>query len=143
MPTKKKLPAGISIRGGRYRVRVWYEYRQFDIGSFESLTVAKAALTQARIDIATRQFIAPAERRRMVRERQAAEAARGTTVAEWAEEWLERLANDPEHPRSPGTLASYRSTLRAHALDALGNKRLTDVSTADVNAVIAATRAVR
>lgn len=124
------------MRNDAYRVRVWYEGKQFDIGQFDSLTVAKVALEQARIDIARREFISPADRRRMVRARQAAEAARRVTVTDWAEEWLDRLEHHHARPRSPSTITSYRSTLNAHVLPVIGDRLIGDVTENDITALL-------
>lgn len=136
MPKKPKLPRGITMRNGGYRVRVSYELTQFDIGQFESLTVAKAALEQSRIDIARREFIPPAERRRQLRARLDAEAKRQTTVREWSDEWLDALEHHRKRPRSPATLTSYRSTLNAHILPAIGGVRLVALTEADIDGVL-------
>lgn len=141
LPKKPKLPPGITMRNGQYRVRVSYEFKQYDCGQYESLTVAKAALQQARIDIATRQFIPPAERRRQLKERLEAERASDVTVQAWYEIWIKQLENDPLHPRSPATIVSYKSTYRTWISPAIGEKRLTEVTPEDVDALVDAAAA--
>lgn len=137
MPKKNpKLPRGISMRNGSYRVRICYLGKQYDVGQFESLTVAKAALEQVRIDIVRREFVPPAERRRQIKERLAAEQAANVTVRDAVETWLDALKSDVLRPRSPGTLTSYRSAMNVHVLPHIGDKKLTDVTEKDIDNLV-------
>lgn len=138
MPRKPVLPTGISMRGKSYRVRVSYMHRQLEIGIFPTLEIARAALNRARIDMIEGRFVPPAERRRMEKARLEAERAAGVTVREWYERWINELETDPLRPRSPATVVSYRSTVKTWVLPTLGNKRLVDVTPADVEAIVAA-----
>ncbi len=139
------LPTGISWdhNTGQYRVRVTWQSRQYTVGRYFPLTHAKAALEQARADIARREFVPPAEQRRLekMRQQQANEEARQQqerqlTVKQWSKLWLESLENGPD-ARSPGTISSYKSTLNAHILPSLGHKQLTDVTPEEIRTCVA------
>ena len=149
MARQRVLPTGISLRGplrtksgrtpARYRVRVTWEGRQYDIGQYSTLDIARAAQQQAQAEIVKGTFVPPAERRRRRKAAAMEDAARELTLNEWVPQWLEALASaDP--PRSPGTITSYRSTLNAHVLGSLGSKRLVDITEDDVNAVVNSAR---
>lgn len=129
------LPRGIDrLPNGTYRARVTYDGRQISIGTFIAKGDAEAALAIARSEMARRIFVPPRELRDERRRRQSAETARALTVREWADDWLARLA---DAGRSPGTTRSYRSTLDAHVLPAIGDKRLVEVTDDDVQAILA------
>lgn len=131
----RRLPRGIDRHvNGTFRVRVTYEGRQHVIGYFEVLGDAKAALAIARGQIARQIFVSPAERRRRRKAAEAAKEAQQLTIREWSATWLGDLAR---LGRSPGTTRSYTSTLNAHVFDAIGDKRLTDVTADDVSALTA------
>ena len=50
---RRKLPRGISVNpGGRYRVKVYAEGREYSLGTYETLTDAKAAQAVAKGDLA-------------------------------------------------------------------------------------------
>ena len=49
------------------------------------------------------------------------------TLKEWSEKWLLALEANPD--RSPATVVSYRSVLKNHILDDLGDIRLADLTT--------------
>lgn len=135
MAGKRKLPVGITYREAtdRYRVRVTYEGKQYEYGAYDGLELAKAALQQARLEIITRTFIPPRVRTQMRKERQAFEEAQQITLRDWSEQWLADLeASD----RSPATLASYRSTLNAHILPALGDKNLVEITEDEVTDLV-------
>ncbi|SNU00959.1 Phage integrase, N-terminal SAM-like domain [Ruaniaceae bacterium KH17] len=119
-----------------YRVRVYWQYRQIVVGRYEDLTVARAALRRAQLEVVNGTFVPPADRRRTHHARLAAERANGTTVEEWFERWIGQLENDKLHPRSPATLVSYRSTITAWILPELGDVRLVDVKPAEVQAIV-------
>ncbi|MCA1781199.1 MAG: hypothetical protein ABR500_07305 [Dermatophilaceae bacterium] len=53
--------------------------------------------------------------------------AQAVTLKEWSEKWLAALAANPD--RSPATVVSYRSVLKNHILDDLGDIRLSDLTT--------------
>ncbi|WP_108719462.1 tyrosine-type recombinase/integrase [Miniimonas sp. S16] len=127
MPTRTSLPRGISMYRGKYRVRVTVDGVVTSIGVYETLTDARAALTLARADIVTRSFVSPAERRASARAEVEARRAEAITLAEWAQDWLLQLENDPR--RSRATAVSYRSVLRTHWLPVLGEVRLVDLTT--------------
>jgi len=130
----RRMPRGISLNpNGTYRVRVYYEEAQHSVGSYLTLSDAKAALAIARGQMARGTFVAPAVRRAERVAARAAKAAEQITVRDWADLWLDRLARDG---RSAGTLASYRSTLRAHVLDMLGDMNLADVTPEHVDGLV-------
>lgn len=125
----KNLPRGISLTPeGIYYVRVSFDGKQYSIGRYETLTLARAALDMARMQVVTRTFIPPAERKRLRRAEQAEEQAQALTVRQWSAEWLEQLERGG---RSPSTITSYASVLRAHILGPIGDKRLTAVTEDD------------
>lgn len=140
----KKLPPGITFRRGRYRVRVQYQGRQHEIGTFRSLTLARLALDKYEAEAVLGTFVSPADQRRELR-RQRAELQRQQeeleatkmTVAEWSTIWLQSLDEGLDR-RSAGTITSYRSTLRVHILPSLGSKHLVEVTPDDVEATIKA-----
>lgn len=137
----RKLPRGIDQRtDGQYRARVYWHGRQHSIGSFFTLGDAKAALAIARSEMARKVFVPPSEQRQATRDVQAQATLEATTVGEWAEEWLARLA---DAGRSPGTVRAYRSTLNVHVLPTIGDRRLIDVTRADIDRLLDPMRARR
>src|SRR5699024_7695226 len=52
----------------------------------------------------------------------------------------EALRTDPEHPRTPGTLATYRSALEVHALPIIGDLDLADVTAEDISEILQSVR---
>lgn len=56
MSAPSKLPRGVSLYRGRYRVRIIHEGRTVAFGMFDTLTDARAALSIARADAARRFF---------------------------------------------------------------------------------------
>lgn len=136
-PRKSRLglPRGIDmLPNGMFRARVTYEGRQYMIGAFFTLSDAKAALEIARSEIARRIFVPPRQLRAERASWEVEERRRAVTVAQWADDWLARLASAG---RSPGTTRSYRSTLDAHVLPVLGDKYLDGVTDDDVEAMLA------
>lgn len=84
-PSKdKKLPRGISVEEGRYRVRIYVDGKQHGLGMYDTLTDAKAVLAIARGEKARGTFVPPAEKRRQSREQQEREAAEALSVADLA-----------------------------------------------------------
>ncbi len=129
-----KLPRGIQWIGDKYRVRVTYQGSQYQIGVYYSLGDARAALDIARSQIARELFVPVPVRRRRRREAKAATRAEAVTVRVWADQWLDALERVG---RSPGTIATYRSTLKTHVLPMVGDKRLRDVTPAMVDRITA------
>ena len=127
MVAPAKLPRGVTRYRDRYRVRIDHEGRTHALGMYDTLTDARAALDIARGQIARGRFVPPAERRAA----QVAEAARveaeSVTLGEWSERWLADLEANPD--RSQATVVSYRSVLKNHVLDELGDIRLADLTT--------------
>lgn len=136
MAKQRKLPRGIDLYRGGYRARISVDGFQHHLGWYPTLGDAKTALTIAWGQKAAGTFVPPAEKRRMMRELRAKERERAVTVRQWVETWLESIATDPEEPRSPGTITAYRSTLRAHVLDYIGDEPLTDVTEEQIAAVV-------
>ncbi len=127
MAAPVKLPRGVTRYRGRYRVRVDHEGRTQALGMFDTLTDARAALDIARGQIARGLFVPPAERR-VARMAEAAKVeAESVTVREWSQRWLADLEANPD--RSQATIVSYRSVLKNHILDELGDIRLADLTT--------------
>ncbi|MCI1962633.1 MAG: site-specific integrase [Ancrocorticia sp.] len=112
------------MRRNMFRVRVSYLGKQYECGEYQSLKLAKIALEKYQAQAILGTFVAPVELKRRARAQRAAAQAQKTTVGQWSAIWLESLSDDA-HRRSPGTIASYRSTLRAHILPALGETPLT------------------
>lgn len=136
MTRARKLPTGIDrIKTGHYRVRVSYEARQYTVGLFHTLGDARAALAIARSEIATRTFVPPAVRRQQWKDRASRDAASSMTVSQWSEKWLAALEREG---RSGATIVTYRSALNVHILPALGDKRLVDVTSENVEDMLAA-----
>jgi Phage integrase, N-terminal SAM-like domain len=118
---------GVTRYRGRYRVRVSYEGRTHSLGMFDTPADARAALDITRGQIARGRFVPPAERR-SAREAEVAKVeAQSVTPKEWSEKWLVALEANPD--RSPATVVSYRSVLKNHVLDDLGDIRLADLTT--------------
>lgn len=133
LPNPKLVP-GISMSAeGRFRVRVFWRGKQHSIGNFHTLGDAKAALAIARSEMARGIFIPPSALRREQASQEVLDQIEATTVAEWADDWLERLKGAG---RTPSTLRSYRSTLDAHVVPAIGSKRLIDVASDDIDAML-------
>ena len=132
MAKEKKLPVGISRYRGAYRVRITYEGRQYHVGEYHNLTLAKEALNVAWSQKIQGTFIPPLERRKLIKAAQEEERKKNFTVNQWADIWLEALETDKKHPRTPGTLATYRSALRVHILPQIGHLNLTDVTPQDI-----------
>ncbi len=127
MAAPVKLPRGVVLHRGRYRVRVDYEGRTHSLGVYDTLTDARAALDIARGQMARGLFVPPNERR-AARQAEAVKAeAQAVTLREWSSCWLAALEANPD--RSRATVVSYRSVLKNHVLDDLGDIRLADLTT--------------
>lgn len=123
-PNSHGLPIGITPWAGKYRARVTYHGRRYQIGCFYTIGDAKAALAIARSQIARETFVPLAQRRQRWREEQEAERAAAMTVRGWSEKWIQGLVKTN---RSPGTIASYESTLRTHITPQIGDLLLSEV----------------
>ncbi|MGO1592331.1 tyrosine-type recombinase/integrase [Ancrocorticia sp.] len=134
-PTPKKnpnLPRGITMNNGLYHLRLSYHGKQYSCGMYPTLKLAKIAMDKYRAEIILEKFVPPAERRRQLKKQREAAVAEKVTVGEWSTVWLESLEDGP-HPRSPGTVTSYRSTLNAHILPVLATTALVNVTPELVN----------
>lgn len=129
-----KLPRGISLHGDRYRVRLSVEGEIHSLGVYSTLTDARAA--QAEKVRGT--FVPPTHvraERRALAERAERESV---TLAQWAELWLEHLR---EQGGAESSIVTHRSILRAHVLPVLGQARLVEIASSDVDDLIAGIRA--
>ena len=89
-------------------------------------------------------FVPPAERRAARMAEAAKVEAESVTLREWSERWLADLEANPD--RSRATVVSYRSVLKNHILDDLGDIRLAALTTervADHLASLARQRSTR
>lgn len=127
MAATSKLPRGISLYRGRYRVRLDHEGRTVALGMFDTLMDAKVALSIARADSARGLFVPPAQRRATRKAEAEKAVAESMTLREWSEEWLAALEANPD--RSKGTIVAYRSVLKNHVVPQLGDVRLVDLTT--------------
>ncbi|GAB2604550.1 site-specific integrase [Pseudactinotalea suaedae] len=110
------------------------------LGVFDTLGDARAALDIAKGERARGTFVPPAQIRAEQRAARIKAEADALTLGQWAEQWLEALAANPD--RSPSTVLSYRSVLRTHVLPELGSTRLVDLTPQQVAAHLAALRAM-
>ncbi len=133
------LPRGITQYRDRYRVRLDVNGVTHALGVFDTLGDARAALDIAKGERARGTFVPPAQIRAEQRAARIKAQADALTLGEWAEQWLEGLAANPD--RSPSTVLSYRSVLRTHVLPELGSTRLVDLTPQQVAAHLAALRA--
>lgn len=128
------LPQGLSLSPqGTYRVRVFWNGKQHSIGTFSTQGDAKAALAIARSEMARKIFIPPSELRKARQSEAVLNKIEATTVSEWAADWLTRLE---DAGRTTATIRSYRSTLNAHVVPAIGALRLIDVTGADIEGML-------
>lgn len=144
MVAPTKLPRGVTRYRGRYRVRIDNEGRTHSLGMFDTLTDARAALDIARGQIARGRFVPPAERRAARMAEAAKVEAESVTLRDWSKRWLADLEANPD--RSQATVVSYRSVLKNHILDDLGDIRLAALTTervADHLASLARQRSTR
>lgn len=130
---------GITFRRGRYRVRVTYQGRMHEIGTFESLRLAKLAHERYKAEAILGTFVSPADQRREQKRLRELNAVRKMTVSEWSTLWLQGL-EEADTPRSAGTITSYESTLNAHIRPAIGTRPLVDVTKEDIDATINAAK---
>lgn len=136
MAKGKRLPRGITWRkerGGQYRVRVTYQGVQHEIGQFDRLAHARAALDVARGQIAAGTFVPPLERRAQWKAARQTKAAAAVTVRDWSQTWLDLLAREG---KAPGTLAAYGSALNTHVLPRIGRLPLAQVEPSDIEALV-------
>lgn len=127
MAAPTRLPRGVSLYRGRYRVRMDHEGQTVALGIFDTLGDAKAALNIARADAARGLFVSPAERRAVRKVEGERTAAENVTLRQWSEKWLAALEANPD--RSKGTIVAYRSVLKNHVIPQLGELRLVDLTT--------------
>lgn len=140
MARKPKLEPGISLVGKRYRVRLFVHGKQHSLGMFDALEDARAVLRDARRAKQTGTFVTPADRQAAERAAELAAAEQeledqrnALTLAEWFDAWLEDLERAG---KSGATLVTYRSTMRVHVLEPLGDVPLVEISRNDVDLLL-------
>lgn len=134
---KKTLPRGIDQLGpNQYRVRVYFEGKQYSLGSsFRTIGDAAAALHIALSEKARGMFVPPSERReRLKAEREAAKKAErldSRTVndlsAAWLT-WLERM------DRKYNTRYQYHRTVEAYFLPTFNQRPVTSITADEITA---------
>src|SRR5690625_4887777 len=140
MTRAQKLPRGISIQEGRYRVRLAVDGTQHSLGMFDTLSDARAALDIAKAEKARGIFVPPAEKRAQLKAEAAHRRLASMTFGQWADRWLERMAADPH--LSPASVVTHRSVLRAHVLPDLADLPLTEITAAEIETLVARVRAI-
>lgn len=134
MAREAKLPPGISKRvtpngRTRYRVRIFGWGKQWQVGDYDTITDAKAALSIEKHLKATGQWTPPPQRKQEERERLAADDVNALTVGEWAQMWLDRQQALAEAGKlSEGTVTTRRSLVRRNIEPTIGRYRLIDVT---------------
>jgi integrase len=134
-----RLPKGISLQDGYYRVRLFVNGVQHSLGMYKTLTDARAALDIARGQKARGTFVPPPERRRRIRAQQEQVANMMLTVEEWSTQWLNDLR---AQRKSPGTITAHSSLLRVHILPVIGTMPLAVVTEDDINDLVAGVKAL-
>lgn len=133
-----KLPRGIdSPKPGTYRVRMSLDGVQYVIGTYDTLTDARAALAIARGDKARGLFIPPAEARRERRAERERVALETMALRDWCARWLAELE---QQDRRPATIATYRSVMHSHVLPELGDVYLRNLTPDEIADWVAALR---
>src|SRR5690554_883444 len=89
--TKKPRRGIIRIKDDLWRVRVYWEGRQWHVGTYEKEEFAEIALDIARGQLAAGTFVPPAIRRKQRKAEEAENLADRLTVREWSDQWLELL----------------------------------------------------
>jgi integrase len=131
----RQIRRGISLdRTGKWRVRVSYQGTQYNVGSYEKYAHAEMALDVARGEIASKTFVPPIVEKKLRKDQKLLDAANRITFEQWAERWLNILE---VAGRSPGTIMSYRSSLKVHILPVIGWKALSRVTEKDISLVLA------
>src|SRR5699024_2838408 len=129
-PKKRKLPPGIDLTPkGEYRARVYFQGRQQSIGTFTTITDAKAALSIAKADIQRGGFEPLRDRKARERASREQDERESTTVDEVAEKYWKFLEATG---KARGTIYTYKSRYRAHIAPAFGNQPVTAVSVSDI-----------
>lgn len=136
MADRRKLPQGITRNpGGMYRARLGVDGVQHSLGTFATLSDARAALDIARAERARGTFEPPAvTRARLKAEREARKAqaaADARTVRELAEAWL---TWQESRGLKLGSVYTYRRHLEAHFLPTFGERPVGEVTALDLNA---------
>lgn len=115
---------------GRYRARyTGPDGGRYSAGRFASRKAAVRQLSRIEDRIDARTWIRPKDEARISRERRAESVRRTTTVASWADRWLETGARR----WAPRTLRDYRGRLRKHVLPYMGDQLLEAVTTEEID----------
>lgn len=130
----KSLPKGIDQLGPqRYRVRIYFEYKQHTVGVFRTIGDAKAAQAIALSEKARGIFVPPSQRRAEHKARQKAEAQQAKIDARTVEElatdwlaWLERIG------RKYNTRYQYWRTVEAYFLPTFTERPVTSITVDDI-----------
>ena len=132
MSSDRKLPPGITIYRGKYRVRVGYKGQRVNLGTFQTVTQAKEARAIAQSDIARGIFLTPQERQ--AREIAAAEAAKiederkAYTVDALFRDWIEAKKTKLKR----GSIATHESRYKANVQPDLGHYSVTEVTRREI-----------
>lgn len=131
---RQKYPEGIQPTGsGTYRARIYRDHVNHHLGTFRTISDARAALDIARSEIARGTFVSPKERRaaaRREREQQREQViTKSRTVGDLAKAWLIWLESIG---RSTGTLYTYRRRLEQSFLPAFRQSSVVDLTVDDV-----------
>lgn len=135
MGAQRKLPKGSSRNpSGRYRVRVFADNLTVSLGTFATLTDARAAQTVANGELARGTFIPPAQRRAQLKAEPEARRAQADvdvrTVRELAEAWL---SWQTERGLKLGSVYTYRRHLEADLLPTYGDRPVGEVTALELN----------
>lgn len=132
-PKRKTLPKGIELYNGRYRVRISFEGKQYNVGTFDAIGDAKAAQSIAQSEKARGIFVPPsqrrAERRIALEQAKQQEERDAKTVRDLAEAWLawlERLG------RSHGTIYTYHRHLESQFMPEFAARPVTSITADEI-----------
>lgn len=134
---KQGLPHGIAHWRDGYRVRITADGKQWYIGTYTTLTDAKAALAIANSEKARGIFVPPSHKRQARKELQAQEARDAVTVDQLFSRWIDHLTTNN---RAVGTISSYSSLYTTHIQKTLGDKLVGEVSEDDIDDLVASWR---
>lgn len=127
---KRKLPTGINLTPkGEYRARIYFQGRQQSIGTFSTITDAKAALSIARADIQRGVFVPLKDRREQEKAAREETERETTTVDDVAEKFWKFLEASG---KARGTIYTYKSRYRAHMAPTFGDKPVTAITVSDI-----------
>lgn len=115
---------------GRYRARyTGPDGRRYSAGRFATRKAAVRQLARIEDRIDARTWLSPTDERAIEKERCAEAERRNTTVAEWAEKWLDSGARK----WTPRTLSDYNFRINKYVLPQLGQMRLESVTATEID----------